>query len=467
MCRHAMQRDAAPTLACGIHYGYVVLVVATLGKIMSAPGQSPCIGVVIDCIMGSLALSRSTTSGLYLVATVASAATLPRLGQLVDRIGVRKFVTATALLLGVACWLMAVVPNAALLLLCFYLLRLLGQGAIFLVSVTAINLWWVKRRGLMMGIAGAAVTTGISALVPVLLQHGLAAIGWRQTYFVLGALSAFGMAPLGWAFFREAPERYGMLPDGLRRAPLVEDDGATKATSKQLDEPEWTRAEAIRTPAFWSTSLGSLSIALTGTAFWFHLSTVISDRLGDESIVPLNVTANATSCGASAPPPEIMASVYTVLAFSSVIARIVSGYVIDRIAPRFVLAFSLAQQAVALFLMPRVGTAGAILVVCTIQGSSQAVFSSVGNVVYANFFGRAHLGSIQGVGKALVVLGSALGPFPFGLCRDVSGSFDAAFDASAGLSLFFMVVALRYGVAPTKPAAADAELERPADAETT
>ena len=45
--------------------------------------------------------------------------------------------------------------------------------------------------------------------------------------------------------------------------------------------------------------------------------------------------------------------------------------------------------------------------------------------------------------------------------------FDAAFDASAGLSLFFMVVALRYGVAPTKPSAADAELERPADAETT
>ena len=81
--------------------------------------------------------------------------------------------------------------------------------------------------------------------------------------------------------------------------------------------------------------------------------------------------------------------------------------------------------------MPRVGTAGAILVVCTIQGASQAVFS-VGNVVYANFFERARLGNIQGVGKALVVLGSALGPFPFGLCRDLSGSFDA-FDASAGL----------------------------------
>ena len=102
--------------------------VATLGKIMSAPGQSPCIGVVIDCIMDSLALSRSTTSGLYLVDRRVGGAAAPGPARRPNRRRNRD----GALLLGVACWLMAVVPNAALLLLCFYLLRLLGQGAIFL-----------------------------------------------------------------------------------------------------------------------------------------------------------------------------------------------------------------------------------------------------------------------------------------------------------------------------------------------
>jgi MFS family permease len=273
---------------CGLpfSYGYIAVVVATVGKIMSSPGQSPCIGVMIECIMSNLQLSRSTISALYLVATCASAASLPQVGQLVDRVGVQRFVALNALLLGGACALFASCTSSLMLLLCFYLLRLLGQGAIFLVSVTAINLWWVKRRGLMMGIAGAGAQAGITALVPVLFLRGLETIGWRQTYLVLAAVSAFGMAPLGWAFYREAPERYGLLPDGLRRAPLAEGDGAVLqheasmieapqhneptqrgAAEAQALEPEWTRADALRTGAFWSMSMGSLSIALTGTAF--------------------------------------------------------------------------------------------------------------------------------------------------------------------------------------------------------
>ena len=100
-------------------YGYVVLVVATFGKIMSAPGQSPCIGVVVDCLMSSLGLSRSTTSALYLVATVGSAASLPKVGSLVDKFGVQKSVGLVSILLGGACFLLSICSNTVLLLLCF------------------------------------------------------------------------------------------------------------------------------------------------------------------------------------------------------------------------------------------------------------------------------------------------------------------------------------------------------------
>ena len=59
-------------------YGYVVLAAATCGKIMSAPGQSPCIGTQIDAIMASLGLSRTQISALYLVATLGSALLQPK-----------------------------------------------------------------------------------------------------------------------------------------------------------------------------------------------------------------------------------------------------------------------------------------------------------------------------------------------------------------------------------------------------
>jgi MFS family permease len=193
----------------------------------------------------------------------------------------------------------------------------------------------------------------------------------------------------------------------------------------------------------------------------FHLSTVINDRLHDVSDsehLQNNISdgrsssnGSSSSCGgATVPPPPIMASVYSVIAFASIAARIFSGFLIDRVAPRIVLALALLLQAAALAFVPLVRTTGAILVVCTVQGISQAIFSSVGNVVYAAFFGRTHLGSISGAGKSLVVLGSALGPFPFGLARDLTGSFDVAFEASALLSIIFMVLALRYGRAPSK-----------------
>ena len=52
---------------------------------------------------------------------------------------------------------------------------------------------------------------------------------------------------------------------------------------------------------------------------------------------------------------------------------------------------------------------------------------NVASVVFANNFGRKYLGEIQGLADSLGVLGSALGPFPFGLVRDQTGSYNTAF----------------------------------------
>ena len=524
-------------------YGYLVLIVATLGKTMSAPGQSPCIGVVVDCIMASLGLSRSAISALYLVATVSSAASLPKVGALVDRFGVQISVTVVACLLGGACFLLSVCSSAPMLLLCFYLLRLLGQGAIFLVSQNVINLWFVKLRGLVMGFAAAGASLGITAVVPSAMQSGIAHLGWRGTYQVLGA-SCLGFSLVGAAFFREAPERYALSPDGAhaplaaadsaagiaadsstgstadsaavsssaaahkRPAPTADGgsgeslaDGNCEDLSEPAAEPAWTRDEALRTAAFWSISAGCLSIALTGTAFWFHLSRIVTDqlrtdqgtdvafaaspsneetrssdagsRIADSSEEASRVltggsadassgeaTAALGSCGLQA-APAVMASIYATIAVSSTLARIVGGALSDRVPPRHLLAATLVLQAFSLALIPFGRSLRMLLLICTTQGVSQALMGSVNAVVYANFYGRAHLGAIGGVAKAMVVLGSALGPFPFGAAHDLTGTFDVAVAGSVALSLTCCFGALRYGHAPVKRPGAQRALRVP------
>ena len=52
------------------------------------------------------------------------------------------------------------------------------------------------------------------------------------------------------------------------------------------------------------------------------------------------------------------------------------------------------------------------------------LITTVSGVVWANYFGRKHLGSISGVARLAGTIGSALGPMPFGIIRDVMGSYN-------------------------------------------
>lgn len=44
-------------------------------------------------------------------------------------------------------------------------------------------------------------------------------------------------------------------------------------------------------------------------------------------------------------------------------------------------------------------------------------------VVWPNYFGRKHIGSISGIAMAMIVTGSALGPLPLGIAFDVFGGY--------------------------------------------
>ena len=60
----------------------------------------------------------------------------------------------------------------------------------------------------------------------------------------------------------------------------------------------------------------------------------------------------------------------------------------------------------------------AIALIHLARQMSGGIMMNVTAVAYANFFGRKHLGAIQGFAQSAGVLGSALGPFPFGFTHD-------------------------------------------------
>lgn len=460
----------------GVYYGYVVLFAATVGKIFTSPGQSPCIGVAISPIRESLGFSRSYVALLYLVATTCSALSLPfTTGWAIDKWGTRKMVGVISIGVGAACFAISAATSWIHLLLAFYMLRFFGQGSLMNVSVTQINLWWVKRRGTMMGGAGACVSLMMLAGVPAFMDHNIETVGWRVTYQYMGYMCIFFMAPFGLAFYRFKPETYGMLPDGhipptddgiicssaLDRAVCygskdvssnatktiyalpsallgekvqdedqdheeanTEDDGTGLQTTE-----DWDVKETLQNPTFWVFAISQLSAALTGTAFWFYLKEVLEEA------------------GLSI---ETRKAMYPFLAVSSVLGRIVSGSMADRVEARWLVFGGLLTVCTALSLVPYMGYASAasdtavsshpggggkllVFVVGMLQTTGGAFQMTAGNVVYANSFGRKNLGTIQTVASSCGVLGSAFGPFIWGVIRDLTGSYTLAFRLGAVL----------------------------------
>ena len=254
-----------------IYYGWVILVVATFGMIMSSPGQTYAISIFIERFIEELGISRSLVSTLYTVGTLISSFTLPWIGRQIDNRGARFMMFVTAILFGIACIYMGFIRNAVMLGIGFLLLRMLGQGSLSLVCSNVINQWWVQKRGPLLGISGVvSAMLGLGG-VPILIHYLIPIFGWRTTYMLLGLALLVVLAPISYFFVRNRPEDHGLLPDGFKAVQheTTNTEGIVKPASHPVAEENWTRAEAMRTPIFWVFLLGLSSISLLGTGLTF------------------------------------------------------------------------------------------------------------------------------------------------------------------------------------------------------
>ena len=239
--KHSKMINASP-----IYYGWVILVVGAIGGILTSPGQTYAISVFIDYFIQDLGVSRSLVSTLYTVGTLLGSFALPFVGRQIDKRGVRVIIGTVGILLGLTCIYMGFIQNALMLGAGFFALRMLGQGSLGLVSKNAINQWWVRRRGLAMGITGVATALLGSGTFPALVTWMIASYGWRMSYILLGYAVLIIMVPLGFIFIRNRPEDYGLQPDGH-----TSDEDTSGAAPI---EDNWTLNEAIKTPTFWIIS---------------------------------------------------------------------------------------------------------------------------------------------------------------------------------------------------------------------
>lgn len=403
-----------------IYYGWVILAAGTFGLIMTSPGQTYVNSIFIDHFIRDLDISRSLVSTLYLIGTLAASLALPWVGRQVDQRGQRLIAVAISAAFGLACLYMGFVRNALMLLIGFILLRMLGQGSLSLVSTNIINQWWVRRRGPLLGLSGVAMALlGVGAF-PNVVNWLIPHLGWRMTYGVLGAVLLLVMTPVAWLFFRNRPEEYGLLPDGLTAKNRPGDPVAT-APSVAHTEENWTVHEAMRTPVFWVFLVGLASISMLGTGLQFHIVSIFADN---------GLT------------PAMAAASYVPIAVTSAALNLASGILVDRVRLRVMMAIALLLQALSLWMVAFLGTAALALAFGGLIGATSGLMRTVSTVAWAKYYGRRHLGSISGVTSTVLVAASALGPLPMGVARDWLGSYTATLNMLAVIPLGLAVASL-------------------------
>jgi len=66
------------------------------------------------------------------------------------------------------------------------------------------------------------------------------------------------------------------------------------------------------------------------------------------------------------------------------------------------------------------------IVYAVVFGVANAVIHTHMTFLWPRFFGRRHLGSIQGMAQTIGVVGASLGPLPLGVAYDLFGSYGGA-----------------------------------------
>ena len=442
-------------------FGWLMVAAGALILFASGPGQSHTFGVFLNHVADDLGLSYTEVSFAYGVATLAAAFGLPFAGRQVDRRGARRVLAVVSALLGAAAIAFGFVNGLVVLALGFAAVRYLGQGCLFLGTSNIIAQWFERQRGFALGLIWLGFSASV-ALHPPFAQWLIETVGWREAWFWLGISSWALLLPALW-FVRNRPEDVGLRPDGR---PAPEPDrgpepgsrpqisrrdadrtdaasdpsppgahvrGSEAAALPGTDQPEitgLTLKQALRTSTFWIVALGLSLLSLLMTGLFFHQVAVFQHRGLD---------------------PHVATRVFAITAFVSVVSAPVLGRIMDRSPSRLVLAGAqvvMAAALVALHLVDDVPTAIVYAVVFGLAGACVQV--NVG-YLWADYFGRRHLGSIQGTGQTALIVGASLGPLPFSLSLDLTGDYSAALIGSAFVSVLVAIAAAVFLRYPRRP----------------
>ncbi|MBI9042413.1 nitrate/nitrite transporter [Lutibacter sp.] len=407
-------------------YGYIVLIFGTIGVWFSMPGQTVGVSVFTDPVKDALGLSRNQFSNAYMIGTFLSSLVLGNAGKWFDKYGARYVAFFAAILLGFSLLLCSVsvqisafiqetlairswiIPFSVITVL-FFFIRFSGQGVLTMASRNMIMMWFHKNRGKVNSITSIAVSLGFSSS-PLFLNVLINDNGWEVTWQIL-AFSLLIFSVFIVQFYRNKPENFNLLPDGISN--LNEDNDLHVEIEKQFTLKE---AKGIR--AFWMYGLILSFNSFFITGFTFHIVSIFGVH---------NYTQNQAI------------AIFIPISIISIIVSTIFNILSDYLKHQLYLFIMILSGIIAAFGLLFLSLPFGVYFLIIGLGFMGGMFAVLNAVTWPRFFGRNNLGAITGKIMSMLVLASAIAPSIFSFSFSNLGSYKYVGYISIAFLMFLLV----------------------------
>ncbi|MFC2016593.1 MFS transporter [Chloroflexota bacterium] len=377
-----------------VHYGWVIAIAGA--GIQSAHALSVyTFGVFLRPLTMEFGWERGALSVAASLAGVEMGFLAIITGKLSDKYGPRVLVTFGGVMLGTAFLLMTQINSLWQVYLFWGLCIGIAASCSIVPILSTIPRWFIRKRGVAISII--ATGFGLGAMIsPLLAQLLISSYGWKQSFMILGIVAWIIIIPLA-QLMRQNPRQMGLRPYGEGEDTI---DKETEDSAEGL-----TFAEALKTAHFWI--FGAIQF------FWFFcLQTIV-----------VHITPHAIDLGI----PEIAAaSILSVIAGSSVIARFSMGFISDKLGSRLALSLCLILSTLALLWLLFASEIWAFYLFAITFGLAYGGFIPLLTVLPSELFGVRSLGVILGAFMLYSHIGSAGGAPLAGFIFDTSGNYRLA-----------------------------------------
>ncbi len=395
-----------------LHPAWAVATVAFVA-LVAAAGFRAAPGALMVPLNDELGWSISAMSLAVSLNLVLYGLTAPFAAALMDRFGVRRVVPLALTLVALGSGLTIFARESWQLLLTWGLLIGIGTGSMAMAfAATIAQRWFIRQRGLVMGVLTAGGATGQLVFLPIVAAVAEQA-GWRTASLVIAA-AALAVVPLAVWLLADHPEDRGTTPYGAPDDYVPPARHQGNAAARALS----TLRRAARVPAFWALVA---AFAICGAT--------------TNGLVGIHFIPSAHDHGMA---ETTAAGLLAVVGIFDIAGTIGSGWLTDRIDPRYLLLGYYGFRGVGLLLLPALLSESlhpSIVLFVVVYGLDwvatvpptvqlcREIFGDDGTIVFGWVF-AAHQ------------VGAAAAAFGAGLVRDHTGSYTLAWIGGAVLCGF-------------------------------